>query len=345
MATESSWSGDPLASSLLGRPSYVASFEANQPRQQRGAVSVPVADGTALPSQPSGMAPSYSSAQNTRAKRRIRDHHKPIAGSDRLRTSARPHLLQERNGAPASSRLTSSPSPSDDMTSAVKRPRLSPTMSTDQVAYTSAYAAEPSSADASGQRGALESSEDDSSSESEAFQWDKKGVRHGSLPPFQALRSLAVPSPQSWHSSISREPSPLGRKNTASPSHGNGGAGDSIPRHRRPSPSRPSRHGDDGVNTGRSPNRQGINLPEVDDGKATARSMAQTNGRLSSKPPAPTTGHCSGKGFNARTEVIVMIVTALWACWQLAHRQETIARIKAGGESHLSAAGVAICVS
>jgi hypothetical protein len=280
---------------------------------------------------------SPSSAQQTHTKRRMREHHRPIEGSVKLRTSARSHLLKGRGAEPAASSLTSSPSLSDDMTSAVKRPRLSPTESTEQTACTSAYAAEPSSADGSRQRGAPESSEDDSSSESEAFQWDKKAVRHGSLPPIQIMKSLAVPSPRSWHSSISREPSPLGRKSAASPSRGNVDVGESAPRHRRPSPVIPPRQGDDGLNASRSPNRQNSNLPESDDARMTARSAAQMNGRVLPKPPTSTAS--SSKGFNARTEVLVMIVTALWACWQLAHRPESIARVKAGGELCISTDG------
>ncbi|PWN19008.1 hypothetical protein BCV69DRAFT_55654 [Microstroma glucosiphilum] len=247
MTTERSWTGDPLASSLLDRPSYIATFEANEHRRHPATASSSVADRRASPSHAEGAAPSSSSAQHVRSKRRMRENHKPAVGSDKIRSSARPHLLKGKGAAPASSSLTSSPSPNDDTTSAFKRPRLSPTLSTEQSAYTSAYAAEPSSADGSRQRGALESSEDDSSSESEAFQWDKKAVRHGSFPPIQVMKSLAVPSPRSWHSSISREPSPLGRKSTASPSRDTGDVGESFARHRRPSPSRPPRPGEDAM--------------------------------------------------------------------------------------------------
>ncbi|CAO1614031.1 unnamed protein product [Sympodiomycopsis kandeliae] len=203
---ERSMSGDSVASQLLDKPSYIATFDANRPRHHRRRSSIPVAqhDSVAESKRGKAVAPAHPQ-QAIRERRRFRENQKLASGLGRSSSSSSQRgrdLYHGPSSSPAASTsyghsTASSSTPRNHhklpSSSLARHQRASSGSSTDTAIYSSTYAAGPSSPESSrGYQANQSSSEDDSSTDEDTFNWDVKH-RRSSMPVAHGIRAYLSP--------------------------------------------------------------------------------------------------------------------------------------------------------
>lgn len=345
MAMERNWSGDSIASPLLEKPSYIATFDANRPRHHRRRSSLPpgphrpTASSLNTDAAPDSPVPDYSNtrsastqhrpldaAASLRERRKFKDRHRPPHSStaaSSLSTSQKKRPARISTPASSSAQNASGAPPA-------RKSRLASNSSTD-VAYSSTYAAGPSSAEERGYSAAQVSADEASSSDAETFQWDVKR-RRSSLPPHQSLRSYLAPEGSNHGRAITRQASPLGYRNkTNGPGPREGGSS---------TLNKPEQHRVLEGSRSRSPAVRPKDLPSStrhstgkEGGAAQESSASMTAKAITGNKYSKTLMPRRPKTVNATIEALLLALTGVLACWTLAERDEAVARAKAGGES------------
>lgn len=342
-AMDRSWSGDSdphqrSHSPLLGKPSYVATFQDDHPARAQGRrSSVPVKGDAAA---------STSTDRAIQERRKFRDGHiKHAGGSSSLNVPAGPsrrsHSATRKRAAAGAATSTTdgigSPRPASPNPGSTThhRPR-STTQASADTAYSSTYGAGPSEENSYDEDAV--SDDLDSSSETEQFQWDTKQRRESAPAPASGgstglLRGYldVVTASATGKQHIPRAPSPLGVTRRGSPQVGSAGRAGQL----RGEGTATEARGVAGT-TGSSPARGTASAKRGVAGSSSNRNSWQQGyaspshtgkpSRANSLPP-PTK---PWKTFNATMEMLLLAGTGLWACWQLSQRPEALVRYKAG---------------